>query len=334
MKGVPVADFEGKVMDEGEMKDAKARLICAEREMAYIHRHCKGDASETGLVQFGQAVMDLDETRAKYPTYMYDKDGKDIECLIPFSSDIKFNLFIRNMNPSESNPSDIEDNLCVYMKGAPERILNRCSKILIQGEEVEFTKELREEVNEANSSFGKLGERVLAFARYRLPADKYKKGNYNFDVSTWKNWGLKAKSTSDYENSAGSFPMHDLCLVGVCSLNDPPRPMVDLSVNKCRAAGIKVIMVTGDQPPTAAAIAEKVNIIKEPKKTYNYLYEEAGLSKQAAWEQSTGVVVHGDLLAEKHLNEENLDDIDPEKGRYLLDWISKKEVVFARTTPS
>jgi hypothetical protein len=35
--------------------------------------------------------------------------------------------------------------------------------------------------------------------------------------------------------------MHDLCLIGVVSLNDPPRPMVDLSVNKCRDAGIKVM---------------------------------------------------------------------------------------------
>ena len=128
--------------------------------------------------------------------------------------------------------------------------------------------------------------------------------------------------------------MHDLCLMGVVSLNDPPRPMVDLSVSKCRAAGIKVIMVTGDQPPTAAAIAEKVNIIQSPKLEYNYLVDEMGMDKQAAWDMSTGVVVHGDLLAEKHLNEDKLDDIDPEKGRYLLDWISKKEVVFARTTPS
>ena len=86
-------------MDEGEMKDAKGRLIAAEKEMMYIHRHCKGDASETGLVQFGQAVMDLEETRNQYPTYTYKKDGKDIQCLIPFSSDIKFNLFIRDMNP-------------------------------------------------------------------------------------------------------------------------------------------------------------------------------------------------------------------------------------------
>jgi sodium/potassium-transporting ATPase subunit alpha len=142
-----------------------------------------------------------------------------------------------------------------------------------------------DEVNKANSDFGKLGERVLAFARYRLPADKYKKGEYKFDVKTWKNWGLNPKiHHEEYDNVDGSFPMHDLCLMGVVSLNDPPRPKVDLSVNKCRAAGIKVIMVTGDQPPTAAAIAQKVNIIKDPTKEYNYMVNELGMDKQTAWD--------------------------------------------------
>jgi len=139
-----------------------------------------------------------------------------------------------------------EEGLCVFMKGAPERILSRCTRMLVNGEEQEFTEELKEEVNKANSDFGKLGERVLAFARYRLPKDKYTK-DYKFDVKTWKNWGLDAKQHIDaYENVQGSFPMNDLCLIGVVSLNDPPRPQVDLSVLKCRAAGIKVIMVTGD----------------------------------------------------------------------------------------
>ena len=40
--------------------------------------------------------------------------------------------------------------------------------------------------------------------------------------------------------------MHGLTLVGLVSLNDPPRPKVDVSVDKCRQAGVKVIMVTGD----------------------------------------------------------------------------------------
>jgi sodium/potassium-transporting ATPase subunit alpha len=65
--------------------------------------------------------------------------------------------------------------------------------------------------------------------------------------------------------------MFELTLIGIVSLNDPPRNKVDLSVLKCQRAGIKVIMVTGDQPPTAAAIAAKVNIISDPTKEYNYM---------------------------------------------------------------
>jgi len=213
--------------------------------MLYIHRHCKGDASETGLVQFAQGVMDLNETRGKFPTHVArDANGKESECLIPFSSEIKFNLFIRDMAQSEDADNK---HLCVYMKGAPERILVRCSKILVGGQEVEFTQDLRDEVSKANADFGKLGERVLAFARCRLDGSKYGKTDYPFDVKTWKEWGMNPKqSASDYASTQGSFPMHDLTLVGVVSLNDPPRPKVDLSVNKCRSAGIKVIMVTGD----------------------------------------------------------------------------------------
>merc|ERR1711988_1877468 len=292
-----------------------------------IHRHCKGDASETGLVQFAESVMSLEPTRAKYPTHKYLENNKQIECLIPFSSDIKFNAFIRDMKADGSG-------LCVYLKGAPERILTRCSKLLVGGQEAPFTEEMREEVARANADFGNLGERVLAFAKCSLPEGKYTR-DYKFDVKTWKQWGLNPKqSASDYESVEGSFPMHDLTLIGVISLNDPPRPRVDLSVQKCRSAGIKVIMVTGDQPPTAAAIAHKVNILKHPKREFNYMVKELKMDQREAWEKATGIVVHGDLLAEKHLEQEHLADDDPQKGQFLQDWISKPEVVFARTTPS
>jgi sodium/potassium-transporting ATPase subunit alpha len=142
------------------------------------------------------------------------------------------------------------------------------------------------------------------------------------------------QSAGDYASTPGSFPMHDLCLVGIVSLNDPPRPNVDLSVNKCRSAGIKVIMVTGDQPPTAAAIANKVNIIKHPKREYNYMVNQLKMSEAEAMKQSTAIVIHGDLLAQKHLEQQVLPDNHPDKGAYLQEWISKQEVVFARTTPS
>jgi len=123
--------------------------------------------------------------------------------------------------------------------------------------------------------------------------------------------------------------------IGLVSLNDPPRMYVDYSVLKCRRAGIKVIMVTGDQPLTAAAIAKKVNIISDDKDTIvNVDLIEKGMSSEEAFEWCTAVVVHGDELAIKNQNEQSLDDNDPEKGRFLLNWIWKKEVVFARTTPS
>jgi len=163
-----------------------------------------------------------------------------------------------------------------------------------------------------------MGERVLAFARYNLDSSRFPKNSYSFDIKNWKSWGLDPKQRfADYANKPGTFPMHDLCLMGVVSLNDPPRPMVDLSVNKCRAAGIKVIMVTGDQPPTAAAIAEKVNILKNRKKEFNYLINEVKMDRDSAWREATGIVVHGDLLAEKHLAEEHLAEDDPNKGQFL-----------------
>lgn len=95
---VAVASLEHKHLSEKENKDMKARLKAAEANLLYTARHCKGDASETGLVQFAQPIMDLDQTRQKYPTHKIISDnGKETECLIPFSSDIKFNMFIRDM---------------------------------------------------------------------------------------------------------------------------------------------------------------------------------------------------------------------------------------------
>lgn len=83
--------------------------------------------------------MDLGETRGGQPVYTYkDSQGSHIESMIPFNSDIKFNLNIRDMNPSVKSATTKKDNITVYMKGAPERILTRCTKILIDGVEEDF----------------------------------------------------------------------------------------------------------------------------------------------------------------------------------------------------
>jgi sodium/potassium-transporting ATPase subunit alpha len=89
--------------------------------------------------------------RYDVPIYEYTgTDGNTVFTLIPFSSEIKFNLFVRDLKESESKPRIAKENLCIFMKGAPERILNRCSKILVNGEERDFDDEAKKEVNEAN----------------------------------------------------------------------------------------------------------------------------------------------------------------------------------------
>jgi len=97
MKKVPVSSLENIALPAAETKEMIARLKAAEEKMLYVNRHCRGDASETGLVQFAQAIMDIDGTRAKIPTHSFKSSaGKATEAIIPFSSDIKFNMFIRN----------------------------------------------------------------------------------------------------------------------------------------------------------------------------------------------------------------------------------------------
>jgi len=71
----------------------------------YIDRQTKGDASETGLIKFAQPLSDLDKEREKYPVFKYtDSEKKAVDCMIPFSSEIKFNMFVRDMSKKENVP--------------------------------------------------------------------------------------------------------------------------------------------------------------------------------------------------------------------------------------
>jgi len=109
----------------------------------------------------------------------------------------------------------------LVMKGAPERIFDRCSTVLMHGENLPLTDEWKKAFNDAYLKLGGLGERVLGFCDLILPAEQFARG-YQFDA--------------DEEN----FPLTGLRFVGLMSMIDPPRAAVPDAVSKCRSAGIKV----------------------------------------------------------------------------------------------
>ena len=144
------------------------------------------------------------------------------------------------------------------MKGAPERILERSSTIYINGQEKPLDEEMKLAFNTAYMELGGLGERVIGFSELLLPADKYPPG-YKFDCEEV------------------NFPVDKLRFVGLISMIDPPRAAVPDAVAKCRSAGIKVIMVTGDHPITAKAIARSVGIISEGNETVEDIAERLNI---------------------------------------------------------
>lgn len=110
--------------------------------MTFIKRATVGDASETGLIKFVQPLLmnqfealnegSLDDIRIKYPIL---KNAEDEAVMIPFSSEIKFNMIVRDMNPAVKAPKHKKDNIAIFLKGAPEKVLVRCSKISINDED-------------------------------------------------------------------------------------------------------------------------------------------------------------------------------------------------------
>ncbi|KAL4501755.1 hypothetical protein ABPG73_019892 [Tetrahymena malaccensis] len=200
----------------------------------YLKCQVNGDATETGLVRFFQSIEDIQVTRDKYKI---PENQEKTLARMPFNSTKKFALTIVEYKTATSD-------YCVYVKGAPEKIWKFCSYVLEGENIVPKTQEWEKKFQQVNKNFGKNGERVLGFAKFHLPRQQYPLNSYNFLVQSPKTF---------------NFPINDYVFTGLISLIDPPKTRVPGAILECRSAGIKVIMVTGDQPPTAASIAKQFN---------------------------------------------------------------------------
>lgn len=207
--------------------------------------------------------------------------------VVAFNSTNKYHVNITNMTKiGEDGPP----RYCVWMKGAPDRVLGRCDRFVQDGVVREMTEEDRKDIENKQDRLMRKGRRVLAFAKYEMtpeetpavpadagvevdkdgnevPAHPFVGDSMNFpmgeDPEGSRYAMLDEKLREGDANTYAGFKAHahkKLVFVGMVALIDPPRPAVPDAVLSCQRAGIRVVMVTGDHPTTAAAIAKMVNI--------------------------------------------------------------------------
>ena len=130
-----------------------------------------------------------------------------------------------------------EGRLVAFTKGAPESVLPLCANILVHGEAVPMTPDERARILSQSRAFAEQAYRVLAVAMRDVAHQPE-----HIEVETIEN---------------------DLTCLGLVAMMDPPHREVPEAIAKCRSAGVRIVMITGDHPLTALAIARKIGLVQE-----------------------------------------------------------------------
>ncbi len=132
------------------------------------------------------------------------------------------------------------ERLIVFTKGAPDVLVPRCSHELVGGEAHTLTDERRQEIRAAGERLASEALRTLGVAFRSLPPDALER-----EVDGRVEW--------------------DLVFLGVVGMIDPPREEAKEAVARAKGAGIRPVMITGDHPQTASAIARELNITEDDR---------------------------------------------------------------------
>ena len=176
-----------------------------------------GDPTEGALITLGgKGGVSKEDINEKFP-----RIGE-----IPFDSDRKMmTTFHDNFFP---------EKIVSFTKGAPDIIISRCNSILINGETIPLTDEIRKDLLNQNTRFSKSALRVLGFA--------YKEYN---------------EMPSEIQQN---IVENNMVFVGLVGMIDPPREEAKEAIKLCKEAGIDTYMITGDYKETAFAIAKELGI--------------------------------------------------------------------------
>jgi len=157
-------------------------------------------------------------------------DLDDISARYPRSSEIPFDSTRKRM----SSVNRLGEGLVMFTKGAPAELLARCESQYTDDGPVPLTEGERRAVLEAIDTSAEDGLRVLGVAQRAVSAPPSPEG----DVET------------------------DMEFLGLIAMHDPPRPEVEAAIGRCRSAGIRIVMITGDYGVTAEAIGRRIGMIE------------------------------------------------------------------------
>ncbi|KRN30775.1 calcium-translocating P-type ATPase, PMCA-type [Weissella halotolerans] len=175
-----------------------------------------GDPTETALITFNETQgRDIQQILADNPRLAE----------VPFDSERKLMSTVHKW----------QDQYVVTVKGAPDELLERASKVIVKGQEEPLTAKLKSEILQVNEDMAKQALRVLAFAYRKVPT-------------------LPQELTS-------AVVEQDLTFVGLIGMIDPERAGVAQAVAEAKTAGIRTLMITGDHKVTAEAIARRLGIL-------------------------------------------------------------------------
>ncbi|MBR3255255.1 MAG: cation-translocating P-type ATPase [Clostridia bacterium] len=197
------------------------------KKLVYANMLC----NDTKVSNDGTLTGDPTETalvdmafKLDFDPTIYDRTPRLEE--IPFDSERKLMTTVNEVN----------GKYIVYTKGGIDELLNRCNSYEINGEIKQDIKEYSNRIKQENEDMAKNALRVLGCAFKEIDHIPNK------------------KEMEDLEN--------DLTFIGMVGMIDPPREEAKKAVEKCKTAGIKTVMITGDHKITATAIAKKLGILQ------------------------------------------------------------------------
>ncbi len=208
--------FNAKMYDELEIDKTKEfdtlqKILTLCNDSKEVKGKFLGDPTETALCDFafghGYDLKKLSKENPRVFEIPFDSKRKLMSCVC-----------------------ENKGQFTMYLKGGIDEVLKVCTRALVDGQEVEITEKLKQEILDVNQKFSDEALRVLA--------------------------GAYKSCQNELE-----FEENNFIFVGLVGMIDPPRDDVYDAVKKCQKAGMRAVMITGDHKATAVAIAKKVGII-------------------------------------------------------------------------